>query len=397
MNFIKICFITREYAHPKMGKTGGIGVFVKQFTQELQQRGHNITIFSFGSTAMEFKDHGVQVVSIKDLSTINERIKSPFRRFKIPGYITLKRGLEFVNRRFISWKASKFVSKQGFDLVEFHDYGGDACYFKGQLPKVVRCHGSGLTLHQFMGYDNRLSDTIFERRFFKRIHTNVIAVSQHSADITQKSFNLPQRPTVLYNGVTMPVLPTRKNYLQEPTQPFSIFYFGSIRERKGIDIACRVFNKVLEHFPQATFHIMGNNNNDYWNQKAINLLSDKARLQTTYHGAVPNAEIESYLQKAHVVLFPSFGENFSVGLLEVMALGKVVITSNIPSFQEIIQHGVNGLLAQIEEDYEVLVTQLFLNKINAEQLSTEARKTIEQNFDWKLLIEKNIKYYQSLI
>ena len=38
MNRIKICFVTREYAHDLMGKTGGIGVFSKQFTEQLKYK-----------------------------------------------------------------------------------------------------------------------------------------------------------------------------------------------------------------------------------------------------------------------------------------------------------------------------------------------------------------------
>src|SRR5690606_4704740 len=146
----------------------------------------------------------------------------------------------------------------------------------------------------------------------------------------------------------------------------------SLRERKGIDIACETFNKVVIDFPNAQFHIMGANNNDYWNKKVVHVLSEVALAQTRYHGMVPNAEIVPYLQQAHVVLFPSYGENFSVALLEVMALKKLVICSDIPAFAEIIKHGENGLIAHTHSDYYNLITRVFNKEIDIDAISSRA-------------------------
>ena len=142
MKKISICFVSREYAHEKMGKTGGIGVFLKQYTQELKTYNFDIVVFSFGAKSVRFDDEGIHVIKIKDLSGFNERIKSPFRRYRIPGYISLKIILEYLNRTYISLYLSLFVLRRQFNLIEFHDYGGDAPFFVGRLPKIIRCHGS---------------------------------------------------------------------------------------------------------------------------------------------------------------------------------------------------------------------------------------------------------------
>lgn len=393
----KICFFTREYAHDKMGKTGGIGVFVKQFTGQLKQHDFDITVFSFGTQAIRFNDEGITVVKIKDLSGINELIKAPLRRYKVPGYLTIKKVLEFCNRVYISFYLSLYVLKQKFDLIEFHDYGGDAPYFIGKLPKIVRCHGTALTLHQFMGYYKRQPDAHYESVFFKRFYKHIIAVSEFSAEMAMKAFHLKIKPTVIYNGIKVPEVVSQTQYLDSSTQAFSVFYFGSIRERKGIDIACETFNSVIEQFPEATFHVMGNNNNDHWNKVAVPILSEKALAQTTYHGMIPNAEVSQYLRTAHVVLFPSFGENFSVGLLEVMALGRLVVVSNIPAFQEIISHKQNGFIANEIKDYHIWIASIFDMTLDIDKVSKHAIQTVKHNFDIDTIIQQNINYYNSLL
>ena len=397
MNTIKICYVTREYAHKRMGSTGGIGVFVKQLTTELKTHDFQITIFSFGRAPVSFDDGGVRVVKIKDLSHFNAQVRRVLQKYQVPGYHKLKLFLAFLNRVYISLYLSVFVFKQGFDMVEFHDYGGDAPYFMGRLAKVIRCHGSAVVLHQFMGYGKRQTDTVFEYRMFKRFKKHVLAVSDYSAQMAQAAFQLKTRPKTIYNGVVLDRSVIQTSYLHAPTIPFSVFYFGSLRERKGIDIACETFNKVVIDFPNAQFHIMGANNNDYWNKKVVHVLSEAALAQTTYHGMVPNAEIVPYLQQAHVVLFPSYGENFSIALLEVMALKKLVICSDIPAFAEIIKHGENGLIAHANSDYYNLITGVFKKEIDIDAISGRAIATIEQNFDMERVVSQNIAYYKSLI
>ncbi|MCX7549369.1 glycosyltransferase family 4 protein [Xanthomarina sp. F2636L] len=397
MKPIQICYFTREYAHKRMGSTGGIGVFVKQLTTELKTHDFQITVFSFGNEAVSFDDGGVRVVKIKDLSHFNAQVRRVLQKYQVPGYHKLKLFLAFLNRVYISLYLSVFVFKHRFDMVEFHDYGGDAPYFLGRLKKVIRCHGSAVALHQFMGYGKRQTDTVFEYQMFKRFKKHVIAVSDYSAQMAQEAFQLKVRPQTIYNGVVLDRSVIQSSYLHAPTIPFSVFYFGSLRERKGIDIACETFNKVVIDFPNAQFHIMGANNNDYWNNKVVHVLSEVALAQTRYHGMVPNAEIVPYLQQAHVVLFPSYGENFSVALLEVMALKKLVICSDIPAFAEIIKHGENGLIANSNLDYPNLIKSIFENDIDIEKISSNAVDTIKNNFEMQIIINQNINYYKSLL
>ncbi|RIA10265.1 glycosyltransferase involved in cell wall biosynthesis [Flavobacteriaceae bacterium MAR_2010_72] len=396
---IHICFVTREYAHSQLGKTGGIGVFLKQFTNVLKAHRFTITVFTFGSKPIRFDDAGVSVVKIRDLSGFTEWIKAPLRRYNVPGYISIKILLDYLNRFYISMRLSVFVWRQQFDLLEFHDYGGDAPFFIGKLPKVIRCHGSAVTLHQFMGYTKRITDTIFERILFKRFPKNVIAVSQYSAQITQEAFQLHTQPKVIYNGVAVPKTDQDegKGYDAPPTLKHSVFYFGSLRERKGINIACDVFNTLVKQFPDASFHVMGPNNNRHWETVARPLLSADALKQTTYYGAIANDHIASYLKQAHVVLFPSYGENFSIALLEVMALGKVVVTSNIPAFNELIKDGENGLMAQSPTDYFDQITKVFKKELPVEAISKQALHTINSQFEWQSIIQDHINYYYSLL
>lgn len=399
MGKLKICFVSKEYAHPLMGKSGGIGVFVRNNAIELVKRGVEVTIFSYGEKKQSFFDDGVSIYQIKDLSIINNTILKYWRTSKFPGYIILKYFCIGLNKLFLSIYVSIFVIRKKANIIEFNDYGADTPFFLGTITKVVRCHGSYTTLHKFMGYDQRKIDVFFEKIFFKRSKLNIVAVSQYSAQISKKAFNLVQLPTVIYNGLKISKKYgfEKKNKLNNQRVNRSIYFFGSINERKGILIACKVFNVIVKNYPDATFHILGRSINNYWEEVVVKTLTPEARIKTFYYGVVDNSKIYNYLIKAHVVLFPSYGENFSMALLETMSIGKLVVTSNIESFKEIIENRKNGFIAKNECGYIEIINTIFEKKINEEKISNKAIETIEKNFNIDNIICENIEYYKNLI
>ena len=101
------------------------------------------------------------------------------------------------------------------------------------------------------------------------------------------------------------------------------------------------------------------------------------------------------LSKADVVCFPSKGENFSLSLLEVMALQKPVICSEIDSFTEIIKDSENGMIAYGDNFYKK-IDLLFESFALKNTIATNARETVKQNFTINKLIAKTLYYYKKI-
>ena len=386
-----ICFVSKEYAHSSMGKTGGIGVFVANLSKELSIKKINVFVFSFGPKKKQFIDNGVTVIVVCDLSSWINRILDIWKKFRLPGLSKIKLLLLFLNKLFISLKLTLFSIRKKIQIIEFNDYGGDVPFFFGFSKKIIRCHGSSTILNLFFGYGKRSLDVYFEKLLFSRYKKNIIAVSEYSSNITQQVFELKSRPKVIYNGVNVPKTVAKDEIDQ------SLFYVGSLMERKGVLLACQVFNQIIEYNSKATFHLLGNNVNDCWNKNIIKLLSPKALKNTTYYGSIASNEVLSYVSKAHVVIFPSYGENFSIALLEAMSIGKLVVTSNIPAFREIIEHEKNGVIANSLQDYISSISKMFLGDYENCVLKENAYQTIITKFNQERLVLENINYYNSLI
>lgn len=398
MKLKKICFVTNEYNHPDFPATGGIGIFIRNLSYELRDKGIEVYVFSYlrdDQRERLIDDNGVIIYSILRSNSVLNKCLRGLHKIRLS---SLKRAIiiETVYKLFFSMQLYLFALKNKIDIFEFNDFCGDSCFFL-KRNVVVRCHGNAKTLHEHMGYPKSDIPVFFEKIAFK-FHKNIVCVSEYCKDTISESFDLKVKPQVIYNSVKSDYS-LIEDLERENRITKSIFFFGSLRERKGLKIACLVVNRLIEKFPEVSFHIIGKNEANNYENICLNLLSSQAQLRTKYYGAMKQSEALINLKNAHVVIFPSFGENFSLALLETMALGKIVVTSNIPSFNEVIVDNENGFLANSEDEYVQSIQEIFLEKknINIEQIEINAYNTIVNNFDNRILVNENIKYYESIL
>ena len=97
-------------------------------------------------------------------------------------------------------------------------------------------------------------------------------------------------------------------------------------------------------------------------------------------GVIP--DVADQIEKAALFLLTSYSEGISNALIEAMALGLPVIATDVPSggTQELIRHGVNGLIipAGDEKALENALDKLLSDKELADRLGMEAHKIQER-------------------
>lgn len=80
-----------------------------------------------------------------------------------------------------------------------------------------------------------------------------------------------------------------------------------------------------------------------------------------------------------------------------MAMEKVVIASNIPTFNEFITSGENGFIAKTNDDYIHYIDMLFNNQNLQTKIGINARKNIIQNYNIENTINETLSFYQKII
>lgn len=391
---MNILILTREYKHSLLPPCGGTGNFNTLLAKELVKSGHQVYVFGVNKTNISFDDDGVQVYYSKSLfkrNFIYNFLRSVTQKvsFLQPYHFKLhEKEKQDISRRLFAFIHEK---KLKIDIIECHDFEGLSLFLGKKIPYVVRCHGSFSVLEKYFGYKVEAGRKHCEREAFKKAE-NVIAVSQFSEQVNRELFGVTNFK-LIYNGINIREFEPDSNVA---VIPFSFFYIGNISVEKGADTAFRVFARLIENFPQATLHYIGRETPyktilDQEIQAAS--LTDKV----TFHGYQTKEAIIRLLSSANVILFPSKGENFSLALLEAMALKRPIVTSNLASFKELIISGENGYICDNDSDFVTAVSEIFTDAALADTIAQNARKTIVAGFSIEKMMTETLDYYTTVI
>ena len=165
-----------------------------------------------------------------------------------------------------------------------------------------------------------------------------------------------------------------------------ILSIGRLDYNKGMDVLIKAFAKVNLNFPDLKLVIVGEGKlkNDL-----IKLSKDSGvESNVVFHGYSKSPF--RLIQKAKFFVLPSRTEGFPNVLLEAMALGKAVISTNCPSGpSEIIQNGVNGILIPVDDVKQL--TKAMLTLINNKKLVTKFAnnaKAVNEKYGIKKIMKK---------
>jgi glycosyltransferase involved in cell wall biosynthesis len=102
-----------------------------------------------------------------------------------------------------------------------------------------------------------------------------------------------------------------------------------------------------------------------------------------FHGF--SNDVLSVLKKSDIIVLPSYyPEGVPKILIESLAVGRIIVTTNTPGCREVMNEGENGLFCQprnAEDIAEKLLQLLQLNKSALINMSNNSRKLAEQKFN----------------
>ncbi len=150
--------------------------------------------------------------------------------------------------------------------------------------------------------------------------------------------------------------------------PF-IFHCGSLSPRKNIARLIKAFNLIRDRIPHQLVFTAGKS----WKDTQINELVAKLRLDSRIVklGHIGDGDMPAIYNLADLYVYPSIYEGFGLPVLEAMACGCLVVTSNATS------------LPEVAGDAAIMVDPL-----NVEQLSQAMYAAITDEILRQKLIEK---------
>lgn len=162
--------------------------------------------------------------------------------------------------------------------------------------------------------------------------------------------------------------------------PLEFLFIGRLLKEKGIHELISAVKIVKQKYPDTVFTILGEI--DHANMGALNQTQLDEYIQTgllNYIGHVSN--VKDYIIQSDVFVLPSFREGVPRSTQEAMAIGRPVITTDVPGCRETVIDGVNGFLIP-KWNVEILAEKMIYFIENPEQVS------VMGNESYKLAMEK---------
>ncbi len=195
----------------------------------------------------------------------------------------------------------------------------------------------------------------------------------------------PEKIHVVYPGVSykMPTALEMSQVRKEYDLPEKyILFLGTFEPRKNILAALKAFELALPKLP-SDVHLVLAGAGGWKNRAVYNLISTSlAKDRIKVLGYVEPKDKDALYHLADVFVFPSFYEGFGFPVLEAMAQGVPVITSNRSSLSEI----TDGAAYLVDPNIPATLAQGMVEIINDELLrKTYAAKGKQQveKFSWQ--------------
>lgn len=165
---------------------------------------------------------------------------------------------------------------------------------------------------------------------------------------------------------------------------------------KGIAEFVEAAKKVRAENPATRFILLGGS--DAGNPAAVPENWLKEQHEQGYIEWIDHVDdVRPYLAASSVVVLPSFyKEGLPRSLLEAGALGKPVITTDIPGCRDIVQDGLNGLIVPVKDEPSLTKAMLALSKNKAwcAIMGQAGRQRVTEFFDDRLIIRQTIEVYR---
>lgn len=228
--------------------------------------------------------------------------------------------------------------------------------------------------------------------------TAVLADSQATKhDVTELLGVDPAQVHVVYPGREAAFRPRSDASIQafrreeRLDRPFVLFV-GTLEPRKNVDVLVRAFDLVARSGFEGDLVLAGGSG---WATQAIDaaLLESPVRNRIHRIGYVKQEDLPYWYCAADLVVYPSSYEGFGIPVLEAMASGTPVITSNRSSLPEVAGNAALTVDPQDIPQLAAAMTDVLASPERRTQMSerglVQARK-----FDWTVAAEQCLSLYR---
>jgi glycosyltransferase involved in cell wall biosynthesis len=249
------------------------------------------------------------------------------------------------------------------------------------------------TFHDLFMMTNEYSTQDFRERFTeqaRRAAANsdlIITVSQFTAKQVEALLHVPkERIRVVPHGVRVSIAPATT------TREKLVLFVGALQVRKNVGRLVEAFEQMPADWRLVLAGGLGYGSSEILRQ----LRESRAADRIDVPGYVNNDDLESLYARASIFAFPSLDEGFGMPVLDAMARGVPVITSNTSALPEIAGDAAMLVNPYSATEISSALMGLANNAGLREKLASAGRKRAIA-FTWEAAVKKTYSVYRELV
>ena len=346
----------------------------------------DVGLYQFRRELIEalLKEHQV-LLSLPDGDLVRPLEEMGCRFFDTP---MERRGINPVKDLDLFLRYIKLLRQQKPDLVITYTikpniYGGLACRLL-RIPYAVNITGLG-TAFQKQGMLRKLV-TFLYRTALKKARV-VFFENSGNRQVFLDEGIVAENKTCLLSGAGVNL--EHYAYAPYPEAGTTRFLFvGRVMKEKGVEELFAAMERLNAEGADCCLDVLGGYEENY----ADTIRNYEQQGWLHYHGYV--TDVRPFIEKAHCFVLPSYHEGMANTNLECAAMGRPLITSDIPGCKEAVVERESGLLCKPKDPdslYETMKYFLTIPSDQRAQMGKAGRRHMEEVFDKKKVVEETMK------
>ena len=224
----------------------------------------------------------------------------------------------------------------------------------------------------------------------------MVTVSSDASDVCRDIEGIsPKKLAVIENGIDLsPYLAIHRETQLQRMQDgeFRFIHVGRLSHEKNQSLLLAAFAFLLKRYPYSTLTICGNGS-----QKSA-LMDQAQQLMISnsidFVGAVN--DIPQRLASHDAFILSSITEGLPLAIIEAMAGGLPVISTDVGGVREVLENGVNGYLvpSQDESALQAALLTACADPLHLQTMGESAKAFIHANYSLTKMTDKYLALYQ---
>jgi glycosyltransferase involved in cell wall biosynthesis len=381
--------------------SSGAGNYVSNIARTMTENGHKVFVVTEADENSIIEWNGIEVHYIR-----------------LPRLLKNKKKLNVIDKCALNLLRSIFYNKEvekinncvKLDIVQSINTYAIPLFRKRTIPYVVRISafmplyiGANMQNFEFEKWLNcNQIDMKLEIEACKKVDY-LIAPSEYIKKIIEAKTNK------MVHVIEGPVYPEDSKIKEEDIffiKKKYILTYGILAYRKSIHLIAKIVDKILDEDANMLYILAGKDKELIVDGKKImasqfvysNIKKNKERF--FYLGEVEErSRMFAIIENAYVCVLPTRTDNLPNSVSEAMMLGKIVISSDKTSVEQLIVDGDNGFLVEVdnvEALYQKIKYVLHLSPQEKKQIENRAKERVKV-LDPQCVYKKMIDVYENTI